>query len=169
MPAKGKYKVGKGSKPIELMLPSKDEDGNHNVCLVKRPGVQGLIAAGLLDSFDSLTGLVGLHFEESEGKQALEEGVRALSENKEKLKDALDLIDKVVVFTVVEPSVLPLPDGDWLRDPDALYIDEVDIDDKMFILNFVVGGTSDLEAFREGTEQLVGGISAGKVISLPSL
>lgn len=46
------------------------------------------------------------------------------------------------------------------RDPDALYTDEVDFNDKAFTFNFAVGGTRDLQRFRQefasGVESLHG-------------
>jgi hypothetical protein len=35
------------------------------------------------------------------------------------------------------------------RDEEVVYTDDVDMDDKTFIFNYVVGGTRDLESFRE--------------------
>ena len=71
---------------------------------------------------------------------------------------------------VVEPPVSPIPPevevngvlSPGLRDPDVLYVDEVDIEDRMFILNFALGGTRNLERFREELADSVRPVQAGE-------
>jgi len=45
------------------------------------------------------------------------------------------------------------------RDPDILYADQVDMDDKLFIFQWALGGTRDLERFREQQQKSVGDLS----------
>lgn len=47
------------------------------------------------------------------------------------------------------------------RDEDVLYTDIVDMDDKMFIFNYVVGGSTDLEQFRQEYGDSLASVSAG--------
>lgn len=143
-------------KPHELQLPSIDpETGEHNVCLVRRPGPQGLVKMGLLDSLDSLTGIVAskiLEVERGNGvgsSRPSPEGMKALAENKENLATALDVIDRIIVGVVIKPAVLPVPTTEEERDEDALYVDEVDLEDKVFIMDYAVGGAGDWASFRE--------------------
>jgi hypothetical protein len=157
-------------KPIELELPSVDDDGDHNVCLVRRPGPQGLIRLGLLDNLDQLTSLVSKKIDELGGKvkssnEVDAETVKALAANKEQLQAAMDLVDKVVCGVVVEPRVylVPVEDDKGVtppREPDRLYVDEVDLEDKVFILNFAVGGSSDFTSFREQSAAYVESVVA---------
>jgi hypothetical protein len=51
-----------------------------------------------------------------------------------------------------------IPEDD--RDPMFLYCAEVDFTDKTFIFQYAVGGSADLERFREEYSELVAGISA---------
>jgi hypothetical protein len=172
---------------IDLELPSFDEDDQPNVVLVRRPGVAGLVKAGILDSLDSLTGIVQTeHIDRvaraERGKTTITaEDVKDLASNKEQLLRAMELADRVVEYVVVEPHVLrpvvrdergkpvvekharladaehpsewieereiPLPDDQ--RVEGQIYLDVVDLMDKMYIFQFVVGGVSDLERFRE--------------------
>lgn len=157
-PKKGttrKHKIGKASKPIELELPSTDDDGEHNCCLVKRPGPQGLVAAGIIDGIDTLTGIAGSHAA-TDPKKSVEEMLK----DPAKLKAAMDLIDKVVVHCVVDPDVQFPPTDGSPRDPEVTYVDDVDPEDKMFILQWVLGGTHDWEAFRRETQQSLGDLAA---------
>lgn len=174
MPAKSKkgYTLGRKSDIHELTMPSGD------TALVRRPGVQGLIKMGLLDSLDSLTSLVQTeHFDRvAETKKA----VKAMSENAEAIRSGLDLMDRVVIGCVIEPKIYPVPVyppdhekagqevPDDEREQSAAYVDWVDLDDKSFILQFVVGGSSDLAAFRKERDELMDDVPNVQDVSLPS-
>jgi hypothetical protein len=47
------------------------------------------------------------------------------------------------------PDEEPMEDPEELRSDDLLYTDEVDDDDKMFLFQWLMGGTEDLATFRE--------------------
>lgn len=156
-----KYSLGT-TKPIELNLPS------GNVCLVNRPGVRGLIKAGLLDSLDSLTGLVQRDLLDSNDPKKQAQAAQQLLDSPERLEEGLSIIDRAVCHAVVEPKVLmPPPEGEQ-RDPEATYADEVDDEDKMFIFNFIVGGTHDIESFRAETQGRLGLLSTGQDVPVPT-
>ncbi|WNM69102.1 hypothetical protein SEA_ERUDITE_26 [Microbacterium phage Erudite] len=178
-------------KPLtDLDLPSGER------CQVKRPGVQGLIKAGVLHSLDSLTAIVQTEtIPKAEGKPVTD--VEKIANDPVKFGQMMDMVDKIVVHVVTQPKVLPavqevweetpvysedgkrllqagvqkksasgdlewelIPDED--RDPEAVYVDYIDSVDKMFIMNFAVGGSGDLAEFRAQTEALVGGVPAGE-------
>lgn len=86
----------------------------------------------------------------------------------EMLPAILELVDSACVFMVVQPMVRAVPvktdsAGNVLKLDDVpiplplnereqgefLYVDEVSFEDKMFIFNVAVGGTADLEKFRQ--------------------
>ena len=46
--------------------------------------------------------------------------------------------------------------------PGVVYADMVDLVDKMAIFNYAVGGTRDLESFREGLDAAMGGLEVGE-------
>lgn len=177
---KPKYGIGKATAQIELELPS------GNTCLVIRPGVQGLIKYGILDSLDSLTGLVQTELIDPHDPKKMQAAVARMAERPEDLTTAMDLVDKVIAYVVQQPSVLrpiqmtvdgkpsldadgnevPLRDSE--RDPEALYVDDVDLEDKMFIFQFVVGGTRDIETFRAESANMLGGVPTIQNVSLPA-
>jgi hypothetical protein len=183
MPAKT-YTLGKSkSRGVDLTVPS------GATCKVKFPSPQALIGAGVLDSLDSLTALVGAKLNEIDGK-AQAEVVAKMAENKANIDKALSLVDRVVEFMLLEPSVIrpvlrdqtplgrgkpvldgegnevPLPDED--RVESQIYTDDIDLEDRMFILQFAVGGSKDLDSFRSQTAGLMGGVAAGSAVSLPA-
>jgi len=65
------------------------------------------------------------------------------------VRDMLDVINTVTVECWVMPPVLPIPENEQNRDPELLYVDEVLDDDKVFVFQWVTGGTRDLEQFRQ--------------------
>lgn len=126
-------------------------------CLVRRPGVQGLIEAGVLNSLDSLTAIVDeKHIRRVNGEAEID--VNSLANDSGSILNVLHVVDKVVCYVVVKPEVVMPPDDPDERSDDAVYVDMVDIEDKMFLFNFAVGGTRSLESFREERDQLVGSV-----------
>lgn len=159
----------------DLELPSGE------TCLARRPGIKGLIKAGVLHSMDSLTGLVETEvIPKAEGKPNVD--IAALVKDQDRLEAMMTMVDKIVCVVVAEPVVLPVmvqevdeddnpvfDDAaepvmreirDDERDPKAIYVDYIEIEDKMFIMNFAVGGTIDLARFRQETKDVMGGAPA---------
>jgi hypothetical protein len=66
----------------------------------------------------------------------------------EVLSDMMSMIDNVLLQTVKEPKVYPVPEDEEDRDDDLLYVDEFPDEDKQFLFQWVSGGTRDLEQFR---------------------
>jgi hypothetical protein len=147
------------STSLVLHVPS----GNN--ALVRNPGIKAFITAGILPN--SLMPIV---------TEALERGKPpSMSAFQDKIKtdpgmleEMLVSIDNVTLRCVIEPQVHPMPTWDLTdhandsctaeqigqeapqkKDPRRLYIDEVDLDDKLFIFQWAVGGTRDLERFRQ--------------------
>lgn len=156
----------------DLELPS------GNVALVKRPGPQALLSEGILP--DTLMPIVQQAIAKGKGMKMTDLNL----EDANVIRDMMDAIDKLTVFVVIEPPVryhrqLVTPAADagvtrgsayeeWVTIPEEdrdneefLYTDKVDIDDKMFIFQFAVGGTRDLERFRSEQSAGLGDISDG--------
>lgn len=172
-----KYGLGR-SNAEELLLPS------GNTCLVKRPGVQGLIKAGLLDDLDSLTAIVQVDHIDANDPKKMMEAVNKMAADPSRITDALEVVDKALCFAVVAPKVfrpirtdedgkpvlldgkeIPLEDDERIEG--TIYSDEVDEEDKMFIFNFLVGGTRDVESFRAESKAMLGGVPAGQDVPMP--
>jgi len=171
---KKKYGMGGQGKVFDLELPSLDDDGDPNVCRARRLGVQGLIKLGILDSMDTLTSLVATGITEISGKITAADAAK-MAGVADKMDEAMGLIDSIVIAAVVEPRVYPIPRptqvtdaaGNTMllpaepRDPELLYADDVDLDDKMFIMDWTIGGSADYRAFRQSTEDFVGDVADG--------
>ena len=95
----------------------------------------------------------------------------------EMLDGMKQMMDSVALRCIVKPHIEPaltqedlddhnrqypddqIDDLDDLRDDELLYIDEIPFDDKMYIFQWVSGGTRDLEEFRKGHEQGVADVA----------
>jgi hypothetical protein len=160
--AKDWKKSGK-TAPEDLPLPS------GNVALVRRPGMQAFLTEGLIPN--SLIAPMMASLEEkdpSKQNDALKTIADEMLTNAEGINDMLSLVDAVTVACVVKPKVLAAPEDEEDRDPELLYVDEVDLDDKMFIFNFASGGTRDIERFRAGSATAVADLENVTALELPA-
>lgn len=162
---------------IDLTLPS------GNVALVRRLQPEAFLTSGLIP--DSLSVIIAEAIQSNKGlpPKALDD----MSKDPKKLSEALKMVDEILCYVVMDPAVEMPPkcgcgqyfdvpqhtDGtntehhvylEEARDEDTLYADEVDLNDKMFIFQFCVGGTADVESFREELAVGVGDISERKVV-----
>lgn len=192
-PAKAKkpqdHKAGFGKKSTHRVeLPS------GNTVTLERPGIEGLVRAGILESFDALTSIVqGETIPKAEGRQVAD--LKATVGDIDNVKTMTEILNKITIHVVAEPKLSwpylqetdeddePVVDAaglpvwvkddkgqpvyltDEQRDEDAFYIDYVDIEDKTFIMNFAVGGSSDLQRFRESTQEALGSVRDGEAAS----
>lgn len=148
----------KGFAPQELSLPS------GNVCLARRRTLDVFMKEGRIPN--SLMSIVQQQMNETDGKNssAMDESLGEIMDDPQKLADITRLADEVVIQCVVEPKVHRAPDDEEDRDDELLYVDEVDLDDKMFIFSWSVGGTKDLERFRQESTSVVERISGGQEV-----
>lgn len=152
--SKESWKAGRRGTPVEV--PS------GNTCLVQNPGMQVFMEQGFIPN--SLLAIVQESMETGNAPNLTTEDL-----DMEKMKDMLTFMDAVVCFCVLEPKVLPVPKYDdgtlqplHERDEDQLYVDEVDMEDKSFIFQLAMGGTRDLERFRQEQAAAMASLSAGE-------
>lgn len=141
-----------GPQGTKLMLPS------GNVCLCTNPGLQVFLEEGMIPN-----SLMAIVLESvNEGKGAPPSKLKEVENDPDMLRDAIALANAVTLRCVLAPPIAPVPAEGEPRDPDRLYVDELDLNDKMFVFQWVVGGTRDLERFREETSALVEDLSDGE-------
>jgi hypothetical protein len=146
-----KASAWKKKKTHDLLLPSGE------VCRVKRPGPELFLREGMLP--DSLSTVVQQAI--NQGKGLPPGKTEDLVKNERDLAELIRAVDKITLEVVVEPEVQDgtgIPESE--RDEDVLYVDEVDLEDKMFIFNFAVGGSSDLVQFRKQLDARMGDVPA---------
>lgn len=153
----------------ELELPS------GHVCRVTRPGLPELLAQGLMP--DMLSPIA------ADAVEAGQQGITLTQEDAQAkfaelmskpggMEQMFEATDRIAEHVVIEPELRYhrvrdndtspwrlLPDGE--RDEEVLYTDEVDFQDKMFIFQYVVGGSRDLVQFRRELTAALGDLPAG--------
>jgi hypothetical protein len=178
----------KGARPTgnqEVELPS------GNTALVQQLQPEAFLSSGVIP--DALSGMITQAIQSKKGLPP--QAMNDISKDPKKLMAALEMMDRVLCYVVIEPHVemppkckiamngepcesyLDVPqhtdpkhpnhhsfvEGD--RTPDVLYADAVDTNDKMFIFNYAVGGTKNIESFREQLSGNVGAISERKAVA----
>lgn len=148
------WKKGKTSDAQPLELPS------GKTCLARPVGIEVFFKAGSIPN--SLMGIVSNALAKGTKGESVElEGLtESLAENPEMLADMITMADRVTIGCVIEPQVYPIPAEGEDRDDEKLYVDEIDMEDKFFIMGFGLGGTRDLEPFREATAIGMGSVPA---------
>ena len=173
-PATGTYGAGWGSPLRDVKMPS------GTLAQLRRPGVPGLVAAGVIDNLDTLSNLVvDQHINRARGTRKLAKqnvDTAKLMANPQAMKDIGAVMEKIVCYVVNQPEVRPVPrDEKDLAIPEArrkelpsgvIWYDWVTPEDAVFILNYAVGGTADLAQFREEFSELLGGVSEGQKLQL---
>lgn len=155
----------------ELELPS------GNTVKAKRPGLPSLLNGGILP--DELTPIVRKMISSNKGEKPEEEiDEQTFLDDPQKLQLIMDAYDRIWVECVKDPDTLwhrreveqenaepgaprvfeDIPEGE--RNEDDLYTDEIDMTDKLFVFQYVVGGTRDLRSFREQFGERLAGLEA---------
>ena len=147
-----------GNSFEDLTVPS------GQTCLVRRPGVEGLVQAGVLKDIDSLSAIVDTeHVQRAKGtKPKSDADIKNLLNDEATLVNIIHTMDKIVTYVVVKPEVQMVPNDITSREDGVIYADMIDLEDKMFIMNFAVGGTRDLERFREEFDESVASLESGE-------
>lgn len=80
----------------------------------------------------------------------------------EALSDMLTLIDNITVKCwVLPPTAIP-PEDEADRKDDVLYTDEIDDNDKLFVFQWAIGGSPDLQRFREEQDASMDRLRSGQ-------
>lgn len=156
------WKGRERKRGVELPLPS------GNVALVTNPGIEHFIRIGLIPN--SLKSVI------QRAIQGKDVQLEEMLETDKDIENFFELLDKVLVNVVIAPKVKAVPiDGETKesvpladRDQDFIYPDEVDFDDKIFVFNFAVGGTKDLETFRSQQDTFMESVRPGKTVASTS-
>ena len=150
---------GLGGKPIPLQVPS------GKTAMVRPVGLQAFFELGIIPN--SLLGVLeGILAKAKTGKKVKEADVDAvmadLSKDPQKIVDLLKMADAVAVHCFRDPKVYPTPLPEEERSDELLYADEIDLEDKLFVMNFAFGGARELEPFRAKLAGDVAPVRAGQ-------
>jgi sulfur carrier protein ThiS len=136
---------------------------------IRRVPLPQLLAEGLLG--DSLAAYAQQAVDAGQGMKP--DDLKEMAKDPNKIIEALDAYDRLAAKCFVKPQVIyckvdgvVIPEAQ--RDPEALYSDELDLEDKIFVFQVVAGGTTDLERFRKEFAASVAGVSAGPGVQVPT-
>lgn len=73
-----------------------------------------------------------------------------------------EMLDAVALQCIVNPTIHPVPASEDERSDEQLYVDELPFDDKQFLMQWMSGGTKDLETFRQQQQQGVDAVAASQ-------
>lgn len=125
-----------------------------NKALIRMPGMAVFLEKGLIPN--SLMPIIQKAM--AAGQAPSEAEMSSMVTDPEALKDVIALADAVTLYCCIDPHLEEaprdedgslIPVGDARRDDNVLYVDEMEFDDRMYIFNLAVGGTADLEKFRQ--------------------
>lgn len=159
-----------------LTLPS----GQTADCV--RLGMQGMVEAGILNDADTLTGMVDQqHVRKVRGAKGRPDGeaidAASLMKDPESMKRIILLVDRAVPHIVMKPVVRlhleDLPDGGTKLIPvekrkTDVYTDQIGFEDKMFLFNWAVGGSPDVDRFLVESGNAVGSVAVEPGVSRPA-
>lgn len=157
--------------------------------LVRRPGMDGLIQAGVLMEMDSLTSLVDTkHVKRVKNGQGFTEEINAktLMQDPAELEKVMRIVDRTMPYIVVRPEIrlhfrddeesgeiviLSAEERQAARDAGfgGVFTDQIDLNDRMFLFGLGVGGSADLERFREQSDEMLDGVDDEQDVSDTSL
>ena len=166
-------KEGRGDAEV-ILLPS----GNN--ALVRRTGPEAFLEQGLIP--DMLTPIVEKAIHSKQGLKPQKQ--KDMLKDPKAMGSIVEMLDRTLCYAVVEPhvsmpptctvcDVLDISSANQHKDEKradyhvfvedkridgVLYADRVDFDDKMFVMNFCLGGTRDLETFRSQSGTSMAGL-----------
>jgi hypothetical protein len=146
------FKAKSLRKGKEMVLPS------GFTCVATRVNLMVFMKTGRIPN--SLRGLIdkGMSGKEVTQDEILDKLLSGDDATLKSFEDMMNMVDAVVCDVMIDPKVIPAPDNEEPRSEEnpkgrsatLLHVDEMDEEDRMFVFNFAVGGTRDLETFRKG-------------------
>ena len=113
-------------------------------CRLRPLEPQALLEKGLLDQITRLEGLAASLVDKAEGNPPAAKRMPT----REELASVLEVLNLVVPLAVAEPVVLEIPEAGQDRHPDGIYADDIDLEDRMAILEESLKGLKSLDRFR---------------------
>ena len=121
-----------------------------NTCKMREVSLTDLVFEGVIDYIDSLSGIVNSKIAKKSGGRQKTDSEKALEmlKSASEIKDALAIMDRVVVHVVVEPKVSPVPEDGTFED-DVVYITNIPLEDRTDIFMRAIKEVKSAETFRQ--------------------
>jgi hypothetical protein len=153
----------------ELTTPS------GQTCRARRVTPQSMIATGLLSQVDTLTAVVDKHTRQIKGGNKVADGPvldQSLMTDPDAMVTMFEIADRVMPHILVSPPVVmhftetvvgktkvkrTIPAEE--RKPGTIYTDMIDLEDKMFLFDWAMGGLAAFSTFRRDSDSDVGDVA----------
>lgn len=116
-------------------------------CRIQRLTPEGLLVAGILDDISSLEDLAQSLVDKAEGVPPEKQSLSDLPD-REDLARLLKVVNAIVPLALVEPKVLPDPAPGVAMEDGVLYASDIDLADRMAIMQESLKGIQNLARFR---------------------
>ena len=144
--------------------------------LLRVPDLEELLRAGLINVFDNLSPEVAQLIRQAQGGKPLSpEQAEKLVKDEKSFNELMKAINQVTLMAVMKPPIQPVPTDKEQRQPGVIYLDRIDIKDRIAIMNRVMVETNgDEEAgptladFRAEPEEAVGSVEPVTEAESPS-
>jgi hypothetical protein len=145
-------------------------------CLLRKPDIAQLFAAGILDQVNSLAGVADENVLRAKGLPPID--MDKLIREPETISKLTSLLDKVLPMLVAAPPLFPSQDDEGKpipaeeRVPGRAYVDYVDFTDKVAIFTKAMSGLKVVEPFRPGSTepgQRVADVASAQVSTQPAV
>lgn len=178
MPAKSKTPQDKYA-PTTWASDTEDlECPSGQWCLVRRIDPMELLSNGTLQKSDMLTSLVDQKHVSKKAKggknsaksqeMSSDMALKKALSDPAKMRELTDVMDAVVMATVIKPELLPNPEDMEDREPGKVYIAMVTPEDKAFIMQYAFAGHRDAAKFRGELQQSIDRLADGEGVSDPA-
>lgn len=149
-----------GSSYEDVKLPS------GQLCLARRTTVEGLLKAGIIHDLDPFQGMIQQHEKRMAGKATDADSaqmMQALLKDKSKMTSMFHMLDRVLCYISIKPTVHMTPNDPTRRENGKIYADMVDLPDKVYLMSWAVGKVDDLAQFHGELSGSVDSVQAGEV------
>ncbi|MGX9924104.1 DUF7391 family protein [Streptomyces sp. NPDC002248] len=160
MPKPTSPKEWKKNQSIPMELPS----GNY--LRIRRMSMQTLMATGKMPN--RLMSIMKSAVDKGQGIDENKLAGEAIDDPK-LLQDMVKFYDDLTMMMAVEPVIHPVPPTEQDRADDLLYVDEIDDEDKAFLFQYISGGVTDAESFRQQSQADLAAVSGLQNVELPAL
>jgi hypothetical protein len=135
------YAIGSwGESEFDFKVPS------GQLCRMRKIQPEELVGAGIIDQLTRLPGLVQGEIDKAEGARPAD-----VMPSSSDIGELLSVLNKLLPLVVIKPTVLPNPEKGEPRVPGAVYVADIELADRIAIMERVTGGVQKFDAFRDAT------------------
>lgn len=130
-----------GSNEYDFTCPS------GQTCRMRKIPVEKIVSSGVLDKITRLPAVAQEQIDRAEGMPPKK--VADAMPKPEEMEALLDTLNILLPMVVVKPEIYSAPEEGQERVVGRIYVDSIELEDRIAIMERAVGGVRNLEAFRK--------------------